>query len=143
MLIVELHQITDEVVDAFANLVPQLSSSSPPPVSENLDEAIASSGTTLLVARTEAGIVGALTLITFRTPWGVRARIEEVVVDEPARGDGVGSALVRAAIEKAGALGSDRVELSRPSRGIANEMYRRLGFQQRETNVYRFDLRDS
>ena len=96
----------------------------------------------LFVARVpEAGgrIVGSLTLAVFRIPTGLRAWIEDVVVDGEARGKGVGEALNRAAIERAQALGARTVDLtSRPSREAANRLYRRIGFVQRETNVYRF-----
>ncbi len=88
-----------------------------------------------------APIVGMLTLVTFRLPTGVRAWIEDVVVDSGSRGRGVGEALTQAAIELAAARGAQTVELtSRPSREAANRLYRRMGFEPRETNVYRFRL---
>jgi len=94
----------------------------------------------LLVARLDGRIVGSLTLALFRIPTGMRAWIEDVVVDEAARGHGVGDALNRAALEIAAERGARTVDLtSRPSREAANRLYRRLGFQPRETNVYRFD----
>ena len=84
-------------------------------------------------------IVGMLTLVTFRLPTGVRAWIEDVVVDSGSRGQGVGEALTQAAIELATARGAQTVDLtSRPSREAANRLYRRMGFEPRETNVYRF-----
>jgi ribosomal protein S18 acetylase RimI-like enzyme len=86
--------------------------------------------------------VGSLTLAVFRIPTGLRAWIEDVVVDESARGQGVGEALNRAALDRAAALGAVTVDLtSRPSRAAANRLYQRLGFEPRETNVYRYDLR--
>jgi ribosomal protein S18 acetylase RimI-like enzyme len=100
---------------------------------------VASPASTLLVARrADGGIVGMLTLATFRIPTGMRAWIEDVVVDEAARGQGVGEALCRTALDTAAAAGARTVELtSRPSREAANRLYRRLGFQPRQTNVYR------
>ncbi|MDP9452321.1 MAG: GNAT family N-acetyltransferase [Actinomycetota bacterium] len=138
----EVGAATSEVVAAFARLVPQLSRSAPPPGQAELAEMVASPATTLLVARTSAGeIVGSLTLVGFRIPTGLRAWIEDVVVDESARGAGVGEALVRAALESAAAAGARSVDLtSRPSREAANRLYRRLGFERRETNVYRLEL---
>ncbi len=138
----EVGAATSEVVAAFARLVPQLSRSAPPPGQAELAEMVASPATTLLVARTPAGeIVGSLTLVGFRIPTGLRAWIEDVVVDESARGAGVGEALVRAALESAAAAGARSVDLtSRPSREAANRLYRRLGFERRETNVYRLEL---
>jgi ribosomal protein S18 acetylase RimI-like enzyme len=86
--------------------------------------------------------VGSLTLATFRIPTGVRAWIEDVVVDSSARGHGVGEALNIAAIEEARARGAITVELtSRPSREAANRLYQRLGFVARETNVYRYTIK--
>jgi ribosomal protein S18 acetylase RimI-like enzyme len=86
-------------------------------------------------------IVGSLTLVVFRIPTGVRAWIEDVVVDAAARGRGVGQALNQAALDRARAAGATTVDLtSRPSREAANRLYRRLGFAERTTNVYRYDL---
>ncbi|HEV2070156.1 MAG TPA: GNAT family N-acetyltransferase [Acidimicrobiales bacterium] len=132
-------EVTSDVVAAFARLVPQLSRSSPPPTEAELGEMVASPATAVLVARDGGGqIVGTLTLALFRIPTGVRAWIEDVVVDEEVRGGGVGEALTRAALERAGAAGARSVDLtSRPSREAANRLYRRLGFERRDTNVYR------
>ena len=133
--------VTDEVVDAFARLIPQLSSSNPPPSHSQLEALVASEASSLFIARVEGVIVGSLTLATFRIPTGVRAWIEDVVVDESARGHGVGEALNRAALDHARSLGAITVELtSRPSREAANRLYQRLGFVTRDTNVYRFTL---
>ena len=98
-------------------------------------------GTTLLLARLGDAIVGTLTLVVFRIPTGVRAWIEDVVVDDAARGRGAGDALTRAAIAKAAELGVKTVDLtSRPSREAANRLYQRLGFELRETNAYRYQI---
>jgi ribosomal protein S18 acetylase RimI-like enzyme len=133
--------VTDEVVEAFARLIPQLSSSNPPPSRSQLELLVSSEASTLFVARVEGRIVGSLTLATFRIPTGVRAWIEDVVVDEQARGHGVGEALNRAALDLARAEGAITVELtSRPSREAANRLYLRMGFVVRDTNVYRFTL---
>jgi ribosomal protein S18 acetylase RimI-like enzyme len=132
----------EELVGAFTRLIPQLSSSSPPPTRDELAEMIRSDATTVFLARNDQGtIVGTLTLVVFRIPTAIRAWIEDVVVDETARGSGAGEALNRAALETARQLGARTVDLtSRPSREAANRLYQRLGFQRRETNVYRYDL---
>ena len=133
-------EATPELVEAMVRLLPQLSSSAPAPTSAELDEIATSPATVLLVARLDGRIVGSLTLALFRIPTGMRAWIEDVVVDEAARGHGVGDALNRTALEIAAERGARTVDLtSRPSREAANRLYRRLGFQPRETNVYRFD----
>jgi ribosomal protein S18 acetylase RimI-like enzyme len=133
--------VTDELVKAFARLVPQLSSTSPPPSRTALEEIVESSVTSLLVAREGDDIVGTLTLAVFRIPTGIRVWIEDVVVDERARGRGVGEALTLEAIVRARAAGARSVELtSRPTREAANRLYRRLGFEERATNVLRLAL---
>lgn len=133
--------VDDELVGAFATLIPQLSSSNPAPTREELADIVESPASVLFVARVEGRIVGSLTLAVFRIPTGLRAWIEDVVVDGGARGHGVGEALNRAAIDEARRRGAVTVDLtSRPSREAANRLYQRLGFVARETNVYRFTL---
>jgi ribosomal protein S18 acetylase RimI-like enzyme len=140
--VTEASQVTPDLVEAFARLVPQLSSSSPPPGAAELQEMVDAPGTIVLVARDGDGsIMGSLTLVVFRIPTGVRAWIEDVVVDAAARGQGVGEALNQAALAEARRRGARNVDLtSRPSREAANRLYQRLGFHARDTNVYRFDL---
>jgi ribosomal protein S18 acetylase RimI-like enzyme len=133
--------VSDELVAAFARLIPQLSSSAVPPTREALQEIVSSPATTMLLARDDDGtIIGSLTLVLFRTPTGARAWIEDVVVDEGARGQGAGEALVDEAIRLAAELGVRTVDLtSRPSREAANALYEKVGFRARETNVYRYE----
>jgi ribosomal protein S18 acetylase RimI-like enzyme len=144
--ITESTEVTPELVEAFERLTPQLSRSNPPPTSGELAEIASSEATILLVARDPErqgadAIVGSLTLALFRIPTGLRAWIEDVVVDDSVRGQGVGEALNRCALEMARLRGARTVDLtSRPSRDAANRLYRRLGFEPRETNVYRYDL---
>ena len=143
MLIYEVTELTVELTDAMHNLVPQLSSSNSPPSKETLQTIIKSETTKLLVARTERGIVGTLTLVLFHIPTGIRAWIEDVVVDKEMRGEGVGYRLNQAAIQHAQIAGAVTVDLtSRPSREEANRLYQRLGFEKRETNVYRYHLKN-
>jgi ribosomal protein S18 acetylase RimI-like enzyme len=140
MQVEECTEVTEELVAAMARLIPQLSSSSPPPGAEALDAIVGSDACHLLLARDDDGtILGSMTLVVFPIPTGIRAWIEDVVVDGDARGRGVGAALNRAALERARDLGARTVDLtSRPSREAANRLYRRLGFVARETNVYRW-----
>ena len=140
MRIVVVDAVSGELVDAISSLLPQLSSASPPSAAE-LSAIVDSSATSLLVARDGERVVGTLTLAVFRIPTGVRAWIEDVVVDESARGRGVGEALTLRAVELAREAGARSVELtSRPTREAANRLYRRLGFEERETNVLRLNL---
>ena len=134
-------EATDELASAFARLIPQLSRSSPPPTAAELAEMVHSPATSVLIARLDGAVVGTLTLVTFRIPTGVRAWIEDVVVDDSARGHGVGDQLNQFAIDLARSRGAKTLDLtSRPSREAANRLYQRIGFQPRETNVYRFTL---
>ena len=143
MKVEEFHGDAAELARALSVLVPQLSKSNPPPAVDDVAAMLKSDATTQFVARTDDGvIVGVATLATFRIPTGLRAWIEDVIVDGSVNGQGIGSALTRAMIDKARALGCTTVDLtSRPSREAANHMYKKLGFELRDTNTYRFDLR--
>jgi len=134
-------RVDDELLAAFAELVPQLSSSSPPPNADELAAIVDSPDSVLYIARLDDAIVGSLTLVFYRIPTGLRAWIEDVVVSEAARGHGVGEALNRAAIAEAAHRGAKNVSLtSRPSREAANRLYQRLGFEPYETNLYRYTI---
>jgi ribosomal protein S18 acetylase RimI-like enzyme len=134
-------RVDDELVAAFAVLIPQLSSSSPPPSADELAVIVDSPDSVLYVARIGGDIVGTLTLAFYRIPTGLKAWIEDVVVSSGARGHGVGEALNRAAIAEAAHRGAKNVSLtSRPSRAAANRLYQRLGFEPYETNIYRYTI---
>lgn len=141
--ITEASSVDGELVEAFVRLTPQLSSSSPPPTETQLREIVEQPGTTMFLARDDdnGDIVGTLTLVTFPIPTGRRAWIEDVIVDKAASGQQLGERLSRAALDKARELGCRTVELtSRPSREAANHIYKKIGFEIRDTNVYRFTL---
>jgi ribosomal protein S18 acetylase RimI-like enzyme len=142
VVVEEAKAVTPELVAAFRQLTPQLSRTAPAPGGHELAEMVRSPATVLLMARdAEKGLVGSLTLVLFRIPTGIRAWIEDVVVDQDARGRGVAEILCREALNRASAAGARTVDLtSRPSREAANRLYRRLGFVQRDTNVYRWSL---
>ena len=133
-------EATEELVEALGRLIPQLSSSPPPTLAE-VREVVDDPNNALFLARLDGRIVGALTLVTFCIPTGRKAWIEDVVVDDAARGHGVGELLNRAALDEARRRGTKAVSLtSRPSREAANRLYQRVGFTLRETNYYRYDL---
>jgi ribosomal protein S18 acetylase RimI-like enzyme len=133
---------TPELVEAFGKLIPQLSTSAPPLTPAAVADIIAAPATTLFIARDPTAgrrIVGTLTLVIFRIPTAIRAWIEDVVVDESARGRGVGEALVQASVKVAGERGAKTVDLtSRISRKAAHRLYEKSGFHVRETSVYRY-----
>jgi len=129
------------LLESLNRLVPQLSTSAKPLTGKQLDALLRNEAVTLLVATEDDAIVGTLTLAIFPLPSGARAWIEDVIVDEGSRGKGVGEALCLRALEIARSRGVTKVDLtSRPSREAANALYQRLGFEIRETNVYRFQL---
>lgn len=160
LVIEEVTAITPEIVAAMARLLPQLSPGALPLGLRELGEIVASPATTLLVARTrtevgadgtvmgnpgasgsQAQVVGTVTLVAFRIPSGLRCRLESLVVDRSARGRGVAEGLCRAVLARAKDMGAITVDLtSSPTRSAANRLYQRLGFERRETNVYRVDL---
>jgi ribosomal protein S18 acetylase RimI-like enzyme len=136
-----LQEITSEVVDAFVRLLPQLSTSAPPLDAATLSAIVSAPASTVLLARADGQIVGTLTLAMFPIPTGVRAWIEDVVVDEAARGKRVGEALTVAAVQLAQDAGARTVDLtSRPSRAAAGRLYERLGFELRESRLYRYEI---
>lgn len=137
----ELSVITPDLVQSLANLVRQLSAPATLPTRDELEQIIQSPATILLVARQTDRVVGMLTLVLFRIPTGMRGIIEDVVVDEAHRGQGIAAALTNVALVRAQAAGVRTVDLtSRPSREAANRLYVKLGFHRRESNVYRFSF---
>ncbi|MGE0795326.1 MAG: N-acetyltransferase family protein [Acidimicrobiia bacterium] len=137
--VTEATEVTDELVEAIGRLLPNLSRSAPPPTADEVREMVETPTTVLFVARDDSGrIVGTLTLVLFRIPTGLRAWIEDVIADPEASGQGIGRLLSQAALDEAARRGARTVDLSsRPSREAANHIYRSMGFQARETNVYR------
>ena len=132
---------TPEVHAALARLLPQLNPQLPVPTMERLRAIIADPAVTLLLARDGDQIVGTTTVIVYTTPFWIKARLDEVVVDESARGGGVGAALMQASLDLARDKGVEVVELqSGVQRQEANRLYPRMGFKLRETNVYRIVL---
>ena len=143
MKISPVTELTDEIYDAFQCLIPQLSSVTPP-TRDELRELVLADASTLLIARQDNAtqpIVGALTLICFRVPTGLRAIIEDIVVDESARGLGTGEALTREAIRLAETYGAKGVMLtSNPRREAANRLYQKIGFKPWQTNLYFYEF---
>lgn len=134
-------QADQELVDALGRLLPQLSSTARPLDVEAVRRILECDANTVLVARGGRAIVGTLSLVMFPVPSGLRARIEDVVVDEAARGHGVAGLLIEEALRIAREAGARTVDLtSRPDRAAANRLYERLGFAVRESTVYRMTV---
>lgn len=136
-----IREASQELVDAFGRLLPQLSSTAKPLDHEAVQRMVSCDANTVIVARTPETIVGTLTLVMLPLPSGLRARIEDVVVDSAARGQGVAGLLTREALRIAREAGARTVDLtSRPDRAAANRLYERLGFRTRQSTVHRFPL---
>jgi ribosomal protein S18 acetylase RimI-like enzyme len=134
-------EVTSELQAAVAALLPQLNPALAIPTKDELTAVLADPAVILLLARDGRSIVGTATLVVFRTPAWAKARIEDVVVDEGARGRGVGESLVTRCIELAREHGAKVVDLqSRQEREAANRLYLRMGFQARDSNLYRLVL---
>ena len=139
-----VQKVTDEVVAGFGRLLPQLSKSAPPLDADALTAIASAQANTVLIARVGGEIVGTLTLVIFPIPTGIRAWIEDVVVDESMRGKQfggkrVGEALTIEAVRIATEAGARTVDLTtRPSRVAAGKLYERMGFEQRDSRVYRY-----
>ncbi|MFI0219742.1 GNAT family N-acetyltransferase [Streptomyces lydicus] len=136
-----IREASEELVEAFGRLLPQLSSTAKPLDFEATNRMVSCNANTVLVARTSEAIVGTLTLVLLPLPSGLRGRVEDVVVDTAARGQGVAALLTQEALRLAREAGARTVDLtSRPDRAAANRLYERLGFQSRESMVYRFPI---
>jgi ribosomal protein S18 acetylase RimI-like enzyme len=140
-------QITIEILQAMVRLVPQLTSINPPPTPDELESMLKSDCSMLFVARDEkygeaetgGRIIGMATLVLYRVPTGLRAYIEDVVVESRARGHGIGESLTYACMEQARKAGAPAIGLtSNPGRLAANHLYQKMGFELRQTNVYRY-----
>ncbi len=139
MNIIEISEYSEEILSALNELLPQLSSSASPLSDAFLLRVIQSESSHLLMAEEDGQFYGSLTLAVFVIPTGTRAWIEDVVVSEDSRGKGVGRLLSERAVNLAIELGAKTIDLtSRPSREVANSLYKKIGFVQRETNVYRY-----
>ena len=136
MILEQVTEATPELVDVVRRLLPQLTEARTPPTLEQLQQTVSSQ--TLIVARDDDGtILGTLTFVLYRVASGLKGRIEDVIVDESARGRGVGELLVQEGMRRANEAGVLMLELtSMPYREAANRLYKRLGFVRRPTNVY-------
>jgi GNAT superfamily N-acetyltransferase len=133
----QAHEATDELLAAMHRLLPQLTEARTPPTLGQLAETVGSQ--TMLVARDEEdnSIVGTATFVTYRVSSGLKGRLEDVIVDSSARGRGVGEALVQEVLRRANEAQVLMLELtSMPYRESANQLYKRLGFVRKPTNVY-------
>lgn len=141
MHIYQPSQATTELVAAFERLIPQLNDTITPPTLEELDRVIKSESTCLFVGEKENKIIATISLVIYKIPTGTKAWIEDVITDESARGHGYGKQLMEHAIAHARSIGIKKINLtSSPFREAANKLYLNIGFELRETNMYRLEL---
>lgn len=136
-------EATPELQAALARLLPQLNPNLPVPDMERLRRLVADPAVKLLIAREGRQVVGTTTVIVYTTPFWIKARLDEVVVDAQARGRGVGEALVKASLEVGRRAGAQVAELQSgkgPARAAAHRLYERMGFRIRDTDVFRISL---
>lgn len=140
----EIQKITNAsatLFEALERLLPQLSTSATTPSSKHIERLLNNDNTHLFVAEADGKIVGMLTLVVVDIPTGRKAWIEDVVVDEAARGLHIGAALVERAKDEAVLLGAKKLYLtSNPSRKAAHALYNKCGFEVYDTAVFRINL---
>ena len=143
---VEIEEVTEgtpEIHEALTRLLPQLNPNLPLPTPQRLQALMDDPAVTLVVAREGGTIVGTATVIAYTTPYWIKARLDEVVVDAGARGRGVGEAIVRACLEIGRRKGAQVAELQSgrgPVRAAAHRLYKRIGFEVRDSDIFRIAL---
>lgn len=141
MEIVRLTEATPEVLEDVNTLVHQLSERLPKCSMELLEKIIANPNVELWVAQDGERVIGMATLAVVMMPEGLRAQMEDIVVDEKYRGQGLGEQLSKKLIERTRERKIGVATLSsRADRVAANKLYQKLGFEPRQTNVYRLEL---
>lgn len=144
MVIVKVTIVTDELMDAITRLMPQLKLKYSLPTRSEIDALVGSKASNLFIVRypgENSPIIGMLTLLIYRVPSGVRAHLEDIVVDEAVRGLGIGELFVRHALGIAREAGANGVILTtNPRREAANRLYQRMGFNRWKTNLYFYEF---
>jgi GNAT superfamily N-acetyltransferase len=139
----EVGEMSAEILEALQRLLPQLNPRLPLPTAERLQRIIDDPDVTLVVARDGGRISGTTTVIVYTTPYWIKARLDEVVVDAEARGKGVGEAMVRYCLEVGRRKGAQVVELQSgraEQRAAAHRLYKRIGFEVRDSDIFRIIL---
>ena len=142
MNIERVTEINEKILSAFQYFIPELTNEKNRiPTKEDLEVVVSSPNNYLLVAKENDDIIGTLTLVFYWVPSGVKTWIEDVIVSDKARGKGVATALMWHALGLAREKGAEKVDLSsRPWREAANSLYLKMGFEKRDTNMFRLYL---
>lgn len=137
----ELKEATPEALKDINALIHQLSERLPDCTMQLLESIVTDTTTELWVVEDGERIIGMATLVIVTIPEGQRAQIEDVVVDEKYRGQGLGEELSKKLIERAKMRKVPSITLSsRAERVAANKLYQKLGFTNWPTNVYKLKL---
>ena len=136
--IIEIKTYSPEYHEAMQRFLNQLTTS-PMVLTESMfHQLLSSENSHLFFIMKDEQIAGMLTVGIYYSPTGGKAWIEDVVVDETFRGQGISKLLVAHAIEF---VKSQQIPLlmltSNPKRIAANKLYQAMGFERKETNVYR------
>ena len=138
MKIYRVTECSANLIEVLEQLLPQLSSSATMPSEEYIESMLNNENFHLFVAEHEGAIVGMLSLVVVDIPTGRKAWIEDVVVDSRARGLHIGQALVEEAKVCAKEVGAKKIYLtSNPSRKAAHALYKKCGFEEYDTTVFR------
>ena len=146
MRIEAVTHLTAEIHEALGRLLPQLNAKLGVPDADRMRRMLDDPDVVLLIAREGERIVGTTTVVVYTTPFWIKARLDEVVVDQSARRKGVGEALVKAALDVGRERGAQVAELQSgrgPTHEAAHRLYERIGFQVRDTDVFRISLSPS
>ena len=136
--IIEIKTYSAEYHEAMQRFLDQLTTS-PMVLTESMfQELLKSENSHLFFIMKDEQIAGMLTVGIYHSPTGGKAWIEDVVVDETFRGQGLSKLLVAHAIEFVKSKQIPSLMLtSNPKRIAANKLYQAMGFERKETNVYR------
>ena len=137
MNIIEVNEFKKEYFDAIQKFLGLLTSEPKSFTEANFKALLVSGSSHLFFLLDDNNIAGMATVGIYKSPTGTKAWIEDVVMDEAYRGKGLGRMITQYAIDFAASQRADSLMLtSNPSRIAANNLYRTIGFEQKETNVY-------
>ena len=128
--------------ESIRTLIEQLTGRESTFSEDDLRNVLQDSASRLFVMRHKECIVGMLSLGIYTCPTSRKVWVEDVVIDSELRGKGLGEELVEYAINyvKEHLAPCSLMLTSRPSRIAANELYRKKGFEPRQTNVYKMSF---
>lgn len=140
--IVEIKNYSLEYQEAMQRFLDQLTSSPMTLTEDMFNQLLASPNSHLFFLLKDEQIAGMLTVGIYHSPTGGKAWIEDVVVDESFRGQGLSKLLVAHAIEFTKSKQIPLLMLTSNSKRVAaNKLYQTMGFERKETNVYRMKFK--